>query len=77
MNRPPSPEGVDGTGGFARVVHRSRVEWSDTDASGHHHNTATVRFVEAAEEALATAATATVRLPGCAVCCPAPRPSRA
>ncbi|WP_311766606.1 acyl-CoA thioesterase [Streptomyces rhizosphaericus] len=52
MNRPPSPDAVDGTGGFARVVHRSRVEWSDTDASGHHHNTATVRFVEAAEAAL-------------------------
>ncbi|QKV97059.1 acyl-CoA thioesterase [Streptomyces sp. NA02950] len=52
MNRPPSPDAVDDTGGFARVVHRSRVQWSDTDAGGHHHNTAIVRFVEAAEAAL-------------------------
>ena len=29
-----------------------RVEWMDTDAAGHHHNTAIVRFVEAAEAAL-------------------------
>jgi acyl-CoA thioester hydrolase len=29
-----------------------RVEWADTDASGHHHNTAIVRFVESAEAAL-------------------------
>jgi acyl-CoA thioester hydrolase len=52
VNRPPSPEGVDGTGFSARAVHRSRVEWMDTDASGHHHNTSVVRFVEAAEAAL-------------------------
>ena len=51
MNRPPSPEGVDGPG-VARAVHRSRVEWMDTDGSGHHHNTSVVRFVEAAEAAL-------------------------
>lgn len=31
----------------------SRVEWVDTDAAGHHHNTAIVRFVEAAEAELA------------------------
>ncbi|MBO4257788.1 acyl-CoA thioesterase [Streptomyces griseorubiginosus] len=36
----------------ARAVHRCRVEWSDTDASGHYHNAAVVRFVEAAEAAL-------------------------
>jgi acyl-CoA thioester hydrolase len=36
----------------ARIVHRSRVEWSDTDASGHYHNAAIGRFVEAAEAAL-------------------------
>jgi acyl-CoA thioester hydrolase len=29
-----------------------RVEWMDTDAAGHHHNTAVVRFVESAEAAL-------------------------
>ncbi|AGP51785.1 hypothetical protein M271_00740 [Streptomyces rapamycinicus NRRL 5491] len=28
------------------------MEWPDTDASGHYHNTAVVRFVEAAEAAL-------------------------
>ncbi|MFJ9542935.1 acyl-CoA thioesterase [Streptomyces sp. NPDC101225] len=33
-------------------MHRSRVEWSDTDASGHYHNAAVGRFVEAAEAAL-------------------------
>lgn len=42
---------MDGAG-IARAVHRSRVEWMDTDASGHYHNTAIVRFVEAAEAAL-------------------------
>lgn len=31
---------------------RGRVEWMDTDAAGHHHNTAVVRFVESAEAAL-------------------------
>lgn len=35
-----------------RAVHRCRVEWSDTDASGHYHNAAVVRFVEAAEALL-------------------------
>lgn len=29
-----------------------RVEWSDTDASGIHHNTFIVRLAEAAEQAL-------------------------
>ncbi|MGW1026709.1 acyl-CoA thioesterase [Streptomyces sp. NPDC002577] len=51
MNRHPSPEPGDGEG-FARAVHRSRVEWMDTDAGGHHHNTSIVRFVEAAEATL-------------------------
>ncbi|MGY6019121.1 acyl-CoA thioesterase [Streptomyces spinosirectus] len=37
---------------LARIVDRSRVEWSDTDASGHYHNAAIGRFVEAAEAAL-------------------------
>ncbi|MEU9153465.1 thioesterase family protein [Streptomyces sp. NPDC048417] len=37
---------------MARAVHRCRVEWPDTDASGHYHNSAVVRFVEAAEAAL-------------------------
>lgn len=51
MNRPPSAEPVDGPRP-AGVVHRSRVEWMDTDAAGHHHNTAVVRYVEAAEAEL-------------------------
>ncbi len=29
-----------------------RVEWMDTDAAGHHHNTAITRWVESAEAAL-------------------------
>jgi acyl-CoA thioester hydrolase len=33
----------------ARAVYRGRVEWMDTDAAGHHHNTSIIRFVEAAE----------------------------
>jgi YbgC/YbaW family acyl-CoA thioester hydrolase len=33
------------------VVHR-RVEWHDTDAAGHHHHGAVLRWVEAAESEL-------------------------
>ncbi|WP_217561922.1 thioesterase family protein [Streptomyces sp. GbtcB6] len=33
-------------------VHRTRVEWIDTDAAGIYHNTSVVRFAEAAEAAL-------------------------
>lgn len=33
-------------------VHRSRIEWIDTDAAGIYHNSTVVRFVEAAEAAL-------------------------
>jgi acyl-CoA thioester hydrolase len=36
----------------ARVVWHGRVEWMDTDASGHYHNTSIIRFVEAAEAKL-------------------------
>lgn len=32
--------------------HTGRVEWMDTDAAGHHHNTAVNRFVESAEAQL-------------------------
>lgn len=39
-------------GEVARWVHRARVEWSDTDAGGHHHNTAVARYAEAAEAEL-------------------------
>ena len=37
---------------IAQAVYRGRVEWRDTDAAGHHHNSAIVRFVEAAEAEL-------------------------
>ena len=33
-------------------VHRSRIEWIDTDAAGIYHNSTVVRFVEAAEASL-------------------------
>ncbi len=33
-------------------VHRTRIEWIDTDAAGIYHNSAIVRFVEAAEASL-------------------------
>ncbi|WP_393084005.1 acyl-CoA thioesterase [Streptomyces sp. LN704] len=33
-------------------VHRTRVEWIDTDAGGIYHNSTVVRFVEAAEASL-------------------------
>jgi|SRR5882724_10373580 len=33
------------------VVHR-RVEWHDTDAAGHHHHGAVLRWVESAETVL-------------------------
>ncbi|WP_406316624.1 acyl-CoA thioesterase [Streptosporangium sp. NBC_01639] len=38
--------------GVVGIRHRVRVEWIDTDAAGIYHNTAVVRFVEAAEAAL-------------------------
>ncbi|MFM7718852.1 MAG: acyl-CoA thioesterase [Actinomycetota bacterium] len=36
----------------ASMIVQRRVEWSDTDASGIHHNTFIVRLAEAAEHAL-------------------------
>lgn len=36
----------------ASIRIRRKVEWVDTDASGHWHNTAVIRFVEMAESAL-------------------------
>ena len=36
----------------AAGVHRTRVQWIDTDASGIYHNTTVARFVESAEAAL-------------------------
>ena len=37
---------------FASLTIQRRIEWSDTDASGHWHNTAAFRIVEWAETAL-------------------------
>jgi YbgC/YbaW family acyl-CoA thioester hydrolase len=36
----------------ASVVVERRVEWSDTDAAGHHHHSAVLRWAEAAETEL-------------------------
>ena len=36
----------------AAAVYSTRVDWMDTDAAGHHHNTSIIRFVEAAEATL-------------------------
>jgi acyl-CoA thioesterase FadM len=36
----------------ARIVIQRKVEWIDTDAAGHWHYSAVVRWVEAAETAL-------------------------
>lgn len=41
-----------GRPGPASVEVRRRVEWSDTDAAGHHHNTAVLRWLEEAETVL-------------------------
>ncbi|MEW9515455.1 acyl-CoA thioesterase [Streptomyces tubercidicus] len=42
-----SPDGPHAVG-----VHRTRIEWIDTDAAGIYHNSTVVRFVEAAEASL-------------------------
>lgn len=34
------------------IRHQVRVEWSDTDASGHYHHSSVLRWVEQAEAAL-------------------------
>jgi acyl-CoA thioesterase FadM len=36
----------------ASIVIQRRIEWSDTDAAGHYHNTAAFRMFEWAETAL-------------------------
>lgn len=36
----------------ASIDYHGRVEWMDTDASGHYHNTTITRFVESAEALL-------------------------
>ena len=37
---------------YAAASIRRQVEWVDTDASGHHHNSAILRWVEAFEAVL-------------------------
>jgi acyl-CoA thioester hydrolase len=39
-------------GEAARITVQRRVEWADTDASGHHHFTAVLRWAEEAETVL-------------------------
>ncbi len=34
------------------ATYRTRIGWSDTDASGHYHNSTIIRLVEAAEAVL-------------------------
>lgn len=41
---------ADGT--LASIEIERRVEWPDTDAAGHHHHSAVVRWMESAEGAL-------------------------
>jgi 2-aminobenzoate-CoA ligase len=36
----------------ASIMVQRRIEWSDTDASRYHHNTATFRLIEVAETAM-------------------------
>lgn len=48
----PSPEPGIGERGMPTAQLRRRIEWSDTDASGHHHNSVVWRLVEGAEAAL-------------------------
>lgn len=36
----------------ASILVQRRIEWADTDASGHYHHTAALRLFEAAETAL-------------------------
>jgi acyl-CoA thioester hydrolase len=36
----------------AAISHQVRVQWSDTDASGHYHHSSILRWVEIAEAAL-------------------------
>ncbi|MER8187604.1 thioesterase family protein [Kitasatospora sp. NPDC094015] len=48
----PGPGAAPGVRGLPGVVVERRVEWSDTDAAGHHHFSAVLRWAEAAEAVL-------------------------
>ncbi|MGN7250365.1 MULTISPECIES: acyl-CoA thioesterase [unclassified Arthrobacter] len=43
---------AEGNAGFPQASVERTVEWVDTDASGHQHNSAILRWVEAAEAEL-------------------------
>jgi acyl-CoA thioesterase FadM len=43
---------ADNGKGPASIAIQRRIEWSDTDASGHYHNTAAFRMFEWAETAM-------------------------
>src|SRR5690606_35087854 len=45
-------EASAGAGAGAGVTIGRTVEWQDTDAAGHYHHSAVIRWVEAAETAL-------------------------
>ena len=45
MSAPEGPPRVSAT-------YRTRIGWSDTDASGHYHNSTVIRLIEAAEATL-------------------------
>jgi YbgC/YbaW family acyl-CoA thioester hydrolase len=47
-----SSTGAPGPARPASIEVRRRVEWADTDAAGHHHNTAVLRWLEEAETVL-------------------------
>ncbi len=47
-----SSTGASDPAGPASIEVRRRVEWADTDAAGHHHNTAVLRWLEEAETVL-------------------------
>jgi acyl-CoA thioester hydrolase len=42
----------DNVSARASVVVQRQVDWSDTDAAGHYHNSTVIRWVEAAEAVL-------------------------
>ena len=52
MGEPREEPGADTAASPASIVVQRRIEWSDTDASGHYHNTAAFRFMEVAETTL-------------------------
>ena len=52
MENAPKENRFLGSAGFPEAMVERTVEWVDTDASGHQHNSAILRWVEAAEAEL-------------------------